>query len=247
MTTIVSAFLSNINYNSNINSRGIDDYIIKGKKLIEIKVNKVIFIEKEIVDLYKLKENDYTKFIYISFEDLLYSEQSKKIQKIYWSDCYEKDTLEYMVVQCNKTEFIRKSIEFNPYNSKQFIWLDFGIYKFYIDNDLLFSEHIDNLTNQSYDGIRIASCYSPGNHDHNIWTMVRFYFAGTVFGGDKNTLLKFADYTKDKCLWFINERNTLIWEVNIWYLIFEDLQKENKQDLFSYYLCNHDTTLLENY
>jgi hypothetical protein len=48
-------------------------------------------------------------------------------------------------------------------------------------------------------------------------------------------------------MWFMKERNTLVWEVNIWYLIYEDLLKENKQDFFSHYICDHNPTILENY
>ena len=40
----------------------------------------------------------------------------------------------------------------------------------------------------------------------------------------------------------MTSKNTIMWEVNIWYLIY----KENKE-LFNSYGCNHDKTLIDNY
>ena len=47
---------------------------------------------------------------------------------------------------------------------------------------------------------------------------------------------------KEKCIKIIEEKNTIIWEVNIWYLIYLD-----NKDLFDCYLCNHDETIINNY
>ena len=47
---------------------------------------------------------------------------------------------------------------------------------------------------------------------------------------------------KEKCLHIIEEKKTLTWEVNIWYMIFQ----ENKE-LFNSYLCDHNISILENY
>ncbi len=62
MTTIVSAFISNVNSNRNI-----ENYIEYGKKLCSININKVIFIEEHIYNTYfKNQTFPLTIFIFIS-------------------------------------------------------------------------------------------------------------------------------------------------------------------------------------
>ena len=56
--TIVSAFLTNIN-----NNRNPEIYIEYGKKLLNLKIPKVIFIEETIYNTYlKNEEYNFTKF-----------------------------------------------------------------------------------------------------------------------------------------------------------------------------------------
>jgi hypothetical protein len=47
---------------------------------------------------------------------------------------------------------------------------------------------------------------------------------------------------KKKCIDYISEKKSFIWEVNLWYLIY----LENK-DLFNFYNCDHDLSLITNY
>lgn len=47
---------------------------------------------------------------------------------------------------------------------------------------------------------------------------------------------------KKKCAEIIQSKRSIMWEVNIWYLIY----LENK-NLFSPYICNHDESILKNY
>ena len=76
----------------------------------------------------------------------------------------------------------------------------------------------------------------------NIYKNVAWYFAGSVFGGNKDKLLLFAEKMKTQCMKIITEHQTLMWEVNIWYLIF----KENKE-LFDCYQCDHNDSIIANY
>ena len=69
-----------------------------------------------------------------------------------------------------------------------------------------------------------------------------WYFVGGIFGGNINSLIKFADLMKSKCIDIITSKNTLMWEVNVWYLIY----KENKV-LFNTYGCCIDKKMIDNY
>ena len=75
-----------------------------------------------------------------------------------------------------------------------------------------------------------------------MYTNVAWYFAGSVFGGDKSKLLAFAEKMKTQCMKIITERQTLIWEVNIWHLIYNE-----SPELFDCYQCDHNDSVIENY
>ena len=125
------------------------------------------------------------------------------------------------------------------YKDTQYIWVDFAIFHMLQMDSAVFKQTI----NKQYDNVRIASCWNPTQtYTNNIYKNIVWYFAGSVFGGHKDKLLIFADLMKKKCLEIILNKHHLMWEVNIWYLIY----KENV-DLFNYYLCNHDNSILINY
>lgn len=240
MSTIVSGFISNCN-----SYRTIEKYINYGKKLIDIPINKIIFIEQEIYDenlanYVTDKILEYTKFIFIKKKDMYlyeYYDQITDFSPI--STNPTKDTIEYMFIQCYKTEFMRMAIKSKLYDSNQFVWLDFGIYHIFNDNEELFNKLILNL-NTNTNMIRIAS----GNHYplSDIYKNICWFFLGGIFGGNKNMLLIFADLMKLNCINIITKKNTITWEINIWYLIYQKYPK-----LFSIYNANHDSTMIENY
>jgi hypothetical protein len=238
-TTIVSAFLSNVN-----TYRDIAKYIEYGKRLLEMDdILKVIFIEKTIYDKYFLEHNyKNIQFVFMERSDLYLYEQIDTITNFSLESTNpHKDTLDYMFVQCNKTEWVKQAIELNPFNTDQFIWIDFGIYHM-INNDN-FHDSIHKMTQQNYQNVRIATIWDLNAYYHiNYYTQVMWYFSGSVFGGDKNKLLLFADLMKKFCLEFIDKQKTIMWEVNIWYFIYI----ANK-DLFDTYYGNHDNTIIDNY
>ena len=65
MTTIVSAFLSDAN-----KYRTIEEYIEYGKKLVNLPIHKVIFIEYEIYVKGSFESNIFTIFLFIRRENL---------------------------------------------------------------------------------------------------------------------------------------------------------------------------------
>jgi len=240
MTTLVSAFVANAN---NRIDRNIDDYIAYGKKLLETDINKIVFIDEEIIEkFHNLPLNTIIIPINKTYNYLYqYIEQITNFQLN--TTCPEKDTIEYMITICNKTEYVRKAIELNPFQSSQFIWVDFGINHVFQNDNANFNNTIVNLKNKSYDNIRIASIW---NLEHaymiNIYKDIAWYFAGGVFGGNPEALIKFANLTKTQCIKIIEEHQTLMWEVNVWFNVFTD-----NKELYSPYLCDHNSTILDNY
>jgi hypothetical protein len=250
MTILVTAFVAGANQR---NDRVIDDYMNYGKKLLENPINKIVFFDDSLIGILPSYPN--TIIIPIKKEDMYLYEYKDEITNFALNtQTPEKDSLEYMFLMCNKTEFIRKAIELNPFHSdpfqtNQFVWVDFGINHIFKNDDAMFNAVISALENKSYDNVRIGSIWSPDMHTimtrnfrTDIYKDIAWYFAGGVFGGDSKSLIKFADLTKQQCIKIIAERKTLMWEVNVWFLLYLE-----NPELFSLYQCDHNSTLIGNY
>jgi hypothetical protein len=233
-TTIVSSFI----YLENNKSRSLDEYINNGIKFLEQNVPKIIFMDEKLINLFKKFENEITTIIPDKLENTYLYIHKDKVNIDIITDNPTKDTFEYFIIMNNKTEWIKRAIELNIYNTENFIWIDFGIHHI-INNNINFSDY---LLNKNYNKIRIASIWNMSlivNID--ITKSIFWFFCGGIFGGNKVNLIKFSELVKNKCLYYL-ENNILFWEVNIWYLIY----LENKE-LFDFYYVNHDERMITHY
>ena len=246
MTTIVSAFVSNMNTRDD---RKLETYLLLGDLLLKAQIPKIIFIDTETYTYVKNYENDNTKIIPFKREDIYLYSYLKDIHSFSLSTNFKsKDTLEFMFTMCNKTEWIRKATEYNFFNTENFVWVDFGIRHVFKCNDTEFIKKIENLNTKTYETIRMGTIWDLNmNVDSvglDIYRQITWYFAGGVFGGDKKILIDFADRTKAKCIKIIQERGSLMWEVNIWYLVFKETMNELN---YSFYKCDHNDSIIDNY
>jgi len=245
MTTLVTAFVAGANQR---NDRNIQDYISYGKKILENPINKIVFFDETLLEL--LPNYPNTIIVPIKKEDIYLYEYKAQITNFNLNtQTPEKDSLEYMFLMCNKTEFIRKAVELNPFQTNQFVWVDFGINHIFKNDDATFNAVISALENKSYDNVQIGSIWTPDMHTimtrnfrTDIYKDIAWYFAGGVFGGDSNSLIKFADLTKQQCIKIIESEKTLMWEVNVWFLVYLE-----NPELFSLYNCDHNESILLNY
>jgi hypothetical protein len=239
--TIVTAFINDVNKH-----RSIENYVNFGKKLLKIPTAKIVFIDKETYENY-FKQNKHlfpsTHFILFEITDIYLTTYKNLITNFnIQSTNPEKDTIEYMFVQCNKTEWIRKAIELDIFKTDQFIWIDFGIYHFIKDENVL-EKGVLNMVKKSYSKLRISTCKSRDYVcPYDVYKMITWNFAGSVFGGDKKSLISFADIVKTKIIETIETKKTIMWELCFWYLV-----KDVIPDLYDCYICGHDNRILELY
>lgn len=228
---LVTAFLYNKEHYQNI-----DFYKQYGVQLLEIKQNKIVFMDKNLIDIFLPYENGYTKILPTTERDMyLYSYLNILQHKIEGN--INKDSNFFFSVMCNKTEWLRQAVELQLYEGDQYIWIDFGIFKIF-NQDV----QISNLE-KCYEKVRIAHIWDLNiNYSSNIMKEINWYFAGGVFGGNKNKLIQFADIMKQTTLDFIKENNYLVWEVNLWYMIYK-----RHKDLFDPYACDHNNSIVNNY
>lgn len=244
ITTIVSGFIANIN-----KCGSIDKYLKFGQILLKIKVPKVIFVDSQIIDRITNPLPEYNTFIPFKFSDMYYYQYLETLKKtVHFDTNPDKDTVEYMMVQCYKTEWVKMAAELNPYKTDQFMWIDFGIYHILEEGEPTES-CIDKFTRFicfcalyrtytiriPYMNLWFINSYDP--YKNPCW-----YFAGGLFGGNKDNIIKFANYMKEYCLKIITEKNWLMWEINIWAFI----HKEH-HDLFDLYYGGHDASIFTNY
>ena len=294
-TVIVSAFMSKINDRPD---RILNKYIDFGKKLIDVPIPKLIFIEKSVFEEYALGKQDdkrvslkieadkpeyeciiqnETQTLYIFFEkSMMYLYEYKHLISDFYLDTTnpKKDSIEYMFVQCYKTEWIRMAIQAIEYiettdwktegmlnklcdfsENNQYVWMDFGLYHMFMTDESFFNglngfhNRIETrfkaacMNGHHFNTVYFASCWNP--HDEfyrNIYTQIYWVFAGSVFGGYKNALLRFAGLVRDKCIQIIQEKRHLMWEINVWYLVYKMCP-----ELFDFYKCDHNYSIISNY
>ena len=244
MTTIVSAFISNINFRAN---RDLNKYCEFGKLIFKSSTPKVIFLDENMYNL--IKEEDYdpsnTHIIKFEKDELFLNEYADLITDFnIHTTSKEKDTIHYMFTQCNKTDWVRKAIELNCFHTDNFMWIDFGIKHMNHCSDEEFIQKLNNLNNKQYSNVRICSLWNlQVRYVFNIYKDVIWYFAGSIFGGHKDALLVFHKKMEEKCLEIIRTKNTIMWEINIWYLIYS----ENKELFDAYKSSGHDNSVIDNY
>ena len=86
-TILVSAFI-------NIGNKTLDEYINNGKKLIQQRIKKIIFMDSKIINLFE--SDNLTTLVPISFNDLYLSKYS--LINTINTDNLNKDTLEYFIL-----------------------------------------------------------------------------------------------------------------------------------------------------
>jgi hypothetical protein len=165
-----------------------------------------------------------------------------------------KDTLEYMMVQCQKTEWMEIASQLSRPSRGQnleYVWIDFGAFHMFQGKIDVFQTELYKLRSRingrsggvNENRIRIARCWDP-NHIHygNIYKDVNWLFAGSVFGGSSCAIGEFSRKMREKCLQIMREKNTLMWEINIWVLIYRETE-----ELFSLYPSDHSDILFRGY
>jgi len=206
--TLVSGYINieTLETNNNNNKR-VQTFMIykeRGQKLIDLPINKIIFIDYRYIE--EFQTNIYTKLISINFEDMEIYKYYKKVlasNTNILSPNPNKDTALYNIIQIAKTEFIKKAIELESASKSEseneseeqsniFDWIDFGIYKLfssYSEFQYLISNISKYITMDTikHDMVKIPGCWKLNSYDiNNDFTRVNWYFCGGFFIGHKN-------------------------------------------------------------
>ena len=213
--TIVTAFI----VANTRPDRSVSAYFALGRTLLECKVPTVLFMDDAYLDHFE--PMDHVHMIPVNKDSLelnAYRDQLTHFKLI--TDYPSKDTVDYVILMCSKTEWMRKAVQLNPFQTEHFVWVDFGIHHLFGNNPL-------SIQSLHYEGeqVRIGRIWDPNYvNPEDIYHKIAWYFAGGVFGGKRKALLEFDILMKKKCIEIIQARKGLMWEVNVWRLIYLDHQ-----------------------
>jgi hypothetical protein len=221
--TFVTAYL-NVYDAKYDNSMGIEKRLQHFMLLLELGINICIFIEPELKDKFETLENSYKNLKVVQILTLneleLYKigQMNSELCNLPINRNQSKDTANYMFLMLSKLEFLQKSIQANPFNSDYFCWIDFSLPYVFKDMDktLLKIKNIPNcLFKDTF--ICIPGCWNfKINNVTDLKNGIVWRFCGGIVIGDKKSITSFYNTSRDNFASFLNQTQTLVWEVNYW-------------------------------
>jgi hypothetical protein len=222
-TTFVTAYLKVYDEEYDV-SRNFQNRLKYFMLLLDLGINVCIFVEPELQEKFNEIEKNYKnlKIIQsISINELeLYKigEENSELCNLPTNRNKVKDTKNYMFLMLSKLEFLKKSIDVNPYNSDYFCWFDFSLPYIFkdINNTLL---KIKNISNNKFSNkfISLPGCWNFKINDiNNLRDNIIWRFCGGFLLGDKETITNFYTISNYNFVNFLNQTKTLVWEVNYW-------------------------------
>ena len=141
----------------------------------------------------------------------------------------EKDTAEYLTVQCLKLEWMSRAL---AYTTRPYLaWVDFRIFHVFKTPEqsskrLRDIEHAPPSTSR----ILAPGCWSASTY--NIWDSIVWRFCGGFLLGPRE---RFREACERQTQLIADGYPRLTWEVNYW---------TRMEDIFEWYRGNHDDTIL---
>lgn len=168
--------------------------------LSNISCNLIIFTSPDLVEYIRQKRLsflDKTVIKVVEFNDLpLY-----QTYKPFWEIQYDMDkqqdsgrTKECYVLWNSKLEFLKQAIDKNPFSSDKFIWADIGCLRT-VDSSVIkrISDNYPLYNRISNDKIDIVLIEPFFNNEQKIF-IDEVHFSGAMFGGNKDTIMKFHEF-----------------------------------------------------
>ena len=133
--------------------------------------------------------------------------------------CAEKDTVEYLLLMNTKTEFIKRAIEKNPFDSTHFAWIDFNIFHVFGNKEDVASKILSELSQRhmSPNSLTLPGCWGKEHvYEGFLINDICWRFCGGFFIGGANRMLDFHGEYEKHFENFLRNKRKLVWEVNFW-------------------------------
>ncbi len=198
-----------------VNHRSRDEYMELGGNLISLDVPSSIYFD--------------------GIEDCWMHEalKGKKYEARHGED-RGKNTMEYHIVQHQKTEWMLRAAVENPQDDV-FVWMDFGIFHmegFSKERVLAFLKECEHET-----AIAIPGAWPKGQDGGPCWR-----FCGSILICHRDYLLPLDSTIRQTAMDYAERTDTVIWEVNAWDMV----ESQNRLPI-RWYGASHNGTMLTAY
>jgi hypothetical protein len=149
-----------------------------------------------------------------------------------------------MILMNAKIEFVNMVIEYNPFKTRHFAWIDFSICHVIHRQ----TESLQRLTIYAHSNLKDTMCLLPAcwtkeytaSEISKVCDSINWRFCGGFFIGDCDSLKHWYEVYRRYYTPFLETNKTLIWEVNYWAWL------EN-QGYWSpqHYMANHDDSIIQ--
>lgn len=210
-------------------TRSVQDYLELGKYMLQVRLPMVIYTDNEEVQREVEAERerkglgDMTTVVWLPFEETSFykdmeelAERMKTFSLHNWNR--EKDTPLYVTLNNNKFDFLRRTMDANPYGSEFFFWMDFGI------------QHCAKAPQEDWDAVsqewpafirqekervhhlRIHTVLKSADCTYkDYFQMIYHHIAGSLFGGHEEPMREYISL-------FTNEWETILYHDDWWQL-----------------------------
>jgi len=157
-----------------------------------------------------------------------------------------KDTKEYIILMNTKTEFLKKAIDANLWQTHHYAWIDFNLFHVLKDKvaEEAYAKEILMLLNKR--PLRPTIYTMPGcwdkQHviDEYLINDVCWRWCGGFFIGDKKSILDFHRLHELHLAEFLEKTKKLVWEVNFWAWL-----EKTYDSCILQYKADHNISILE--
>lgn len=206
-----------------------NNYLELSRHMLSVRLPMVVFTdEEEIVDhVYKTRLEygllDKTLIISLPFEHTFFykdleilKQRMEEFHIINWNQ--EKDTPLYVLLNNNKFDFLKRSMEINPFQTDFFLWMDMGIQHCTKATEKEWLEISDTwppFIQQDRDHIHQLRIHTVTKPDDMSWKdyfrMIYHHVGGGLFGGHKDRVEEYIRLFQDQ--W-----HKILYEENWWQL-----------------------------
>lgn len=206
-----------------------ENYLELSRHMLSVRLPMVVFTdEEEIVEhVYKTRLEyellDKTLIVRLPFEQTFFykdldtlKQRMEEFHIVNWNQ--DKDTPLYILLNNNKFDFLKRSMEINPFQTDFFLWMDMGIQhctkateKEWLDISETWPPFIEQDRDHIHQ-LRIHTVTKPNDMSwKDYFRMIYHHVGGGLFGGYKDRLKEYIRLFQDQ--W-----HKILYEENWWQL-----------------------------
>jgi GR25 family glycosyltransferase involved in LPS biosynthesis len=250
VTTLIN-IIDNANTNDNANENfSLETNINLFKYIARSGISICLFVSSEYENIGKDLENEYKNIKLMKIINLEDTETYNIINNLkpnlplLRTDKY--DTLNLIIHNNAKSEFVYNASLENPFNTEHFAWIDFNLFHMIKNIELTISQ-LQLFSNVIFKDsfLLFPCCWTPEKSKsliNYITSQVHWRFCGSFFIGDKESVKNMHILMLKELPNFIKHTGTNIiaWEVNIWAWL-----EVNYNWKIDYYIANHNDSILD--